>query len=130
MIAPSSPDFNFALGNAADELYSYTIGICGRKTDRNPRMPRVLYDTFVDDVVSTCRAVHADIFTANGIALGQTRRDMQKSAAANCVRLVHLIRMVYDRGWISEKQRDTWQRMVIEVKWKIVNWMKSDAKRG
>lgn len=71
MSAQSSPDFNFALGNAADELYGYTIGICGRKSDRNPRMPRALYDTFVDDVVSTCRDVHANIFAANGIHDGK-----------------------------------------------------------
>lgn len=34
-----------------------------------------------------------------------------------------------ENGWISEKQRDRWSKLTVNVKWKIVAWMKSDTKK-
>ena len=57
------------------------------------------------------------------------RETAQKTAAAKCVYLNHLIRIAHHRGWISDKQRNRWQALTTKIKFAIVGWIKSDKKR-
>lgn len=54
---------------------------------------------------------------------------MQKTAAAKCIYLNHLIRIAWQRGYISLKQHDRWAKLVTDIKWKTVNWYQSDMNR-
>lgn len=118
---------DFVIGNMADDLVNLTIKMCGKKDDNKPRFPKNLYDSFVSRIYQTVFDIHEFIFIANETRPGERRVEFQKSAASKCVYLNHLIRICTDNGWISEKQRNTWQKLVSAIKWKIVAWMKSDV---
>lgn len=124
----SSSVDRFDLANKVDALLEHTLTMCGKADDGRPRFPRVLYDGYVSEILRTATLIHHDIIMANETARGATRLALQKEAAGNCVVLNHLIRVSTYKGWISEKQRDTWQKLVTAIKWKIVYWIKSDEK--
>lgn len=113
----------------ADDLVSLTLELCGRAEDNKPRFPRLFYPSYVTRLINTALDVQELIIEANEIRLGETRRTAQQQAAAKCVYLNHLIRIAHERGYISEKQRDRWQKLVTAVKWATVKWMQSDAAR-
>lgn len=117
----------FGLGNMADDLVDLTLEMCGKAEDRNPRFPRLFYPSYVDRIINTALDIQELIFEANEIQLGETRRTAQQRAAAKCVYLNHLTRIAYGRGYISEKQRDRWQKLTTAIKWATVHWMQSDA---
>ena len=116
----------FGLGNMADDLVSLTLELCGKAEDNKPRFPRLFYPSYVDRIVNTALDVQELIIEANEIRRGDTRRAAQQQAAAKCVYLNHLIRIAHERGYISEKQRDRWQKLVTAIKWATVKWMQSD----
>ena len=125
----SSSRKDFALGNMADDLVTLTLELCGKADDRNPRFPRLFYPSYVSRIVNTALDIQELIIEANEIRRGITRSDAQRQAAAKCVYLNHLIRIAHERGYISERQRDRWQKLVTAIKWATVRWMESDAGR-
>ena len=124
----SSSRKDFALGNMADDLAVLTLELCGKAEDRTPRFPRLFYPSYVDRIINTALDVQELIFEANEIRRGATRTEAQQRAAAKCVYLNHLIRIAHERGYISERQRDRWQKLVTAIKWSVVRWIESDAK--
>ena len=42
---------DFLLGNMADDLLSLTLDLCGRKDSSTPRFPRLLYDSYVNQII-------------------------------------------------------------------------------
>lgn len=116
----------FGLGNMADDLVSLTLELCGKADDRNPRFPRLFYPSFVTRTINTALDIQELIIEANEIRIGEARRTAQQQATAKCVYLNHLARIAYERGYISEKQRDRWQKLTTAIKWATVHWMQSD----
>ena len=125
----SSSRKDFALGNMADDLVDLTLELCGKAEDRTPRFPRLFYPSYVNMLVSTALDVQELIIEANEIRIGDKRLEAQQRAAAKCVYLNHLTRIAHKRGYISEKQRDRWQKLTTAIKWATVRWIKSDAER-
>lgn len=123
----SSADFQLA--NMADDLLALTLDLCGRKDDKTPRFPRLLYDGYVSQIISAAVTIQKNIVMANEMRRSEARTKLQQDAAAHCIWLVHMIRIAADSGWISGKQRDRWSKLTVNVKWKIVTWMKSDTKK-
>ncbi len=123
----SSADFQLA--NMADDLLALTLDLCGRKNDKTPRFPRLLYDGYVSQIISAAVTIQKNIVMANEMRRSEARTKLQQDAAAHCIWLVHMIRIAADSGWISGKQRDRWSKLTVNVKWKIVAWMKSDTKK-
>jgi len=119
----------FELPNKADELLELTLVMCGKSDDHCPRFPKCLYDGYVSEILRTATKIHHHVILANEMPRGEYRAALQKEAAGECVVLNHLIRTATYKGWISEKQRDTWQKLVTSVRWKILGWIKSDAKK-
>lgn len=120
---------DFAIGNMADDLLEVTLELCGKDETKTLRFPKVFYANYVDAIVKTALAIQESVFEANEIAQGEMRRGCQKRAAVKCTYLNHLIRVAFDRGYISEKQRDRWQKAATALKWSIVRWIQSDEKR-
>lgn len=113
----------------ADDLLALTLDLCGRKDDKTPRFPRLLYDGCVSQIISAAVTIQKNIVMANEMRRSEARTKLQQDAAAHCIWLVHMIRIAADSGWISGKQRDRWSKLTVNVKWKIVAWMKSDTKK-
>ena len=42
---------DFLLGNMADDLLSLTLDLCRRKDSSTPRFPRLLYDSYVNQII-------------------------------------------------------------------------------
>lgn len=124
---PKEPK-EFLLAQMVDDLLEITLEMCGKDEKKTLRFPKLFYDGYVSCIITSAVTIQKNVIMANEIARGETRKNMQKEAAANCVWMNHLIRVSTNKGWISEKQRDRWQRLVTSVKWSIVNWMKSDEK--
>lgn len=120
---------DFLLGNMADDLLALTLEICGRKDDKTPRFPRLLYGSYVSQIIGAAITIQKDIVMANEMRRCEVRTKLQQEAAAHCVWLAHMIRIAGNKGWISDKQRDRWSKLTVNTKWKIVVWMKSDAKQ-
>lgn len=119
----------FELGNMCDDLVELTIEICGKDEDKCPRFPKWSYATLVERIMNTALDIQEQIIEANEYRLGETRAASQKMAAAKCVYLNHLVRLTWQRGYISQKQHDRWSRLITNIKWKTVNWFKSDQAR-
>ena len=122
-------DKAFRLGNMCDDLVELTIEMCGKDEDKCPRFPKWSYATLVDRIMNTALDIQEQVIEANEHELGETRAGMQKTAAAKCIYLNHLIRIAWQRGYISLKQHDRWAKLVTDIKWKTVNWYQSDMSR-
>lgn len=124
----SCDDTNFAIGNLADDMVELTLELCGKDENHTLRFPKVLYDSYVNRIANTALDIQGLIFESNGIHRGDRRLDLQRDAASKCIYLIHLIRIAANKRWISEKQRDRWQSIVVSLKWAIVRWRQSDQK--
>ena len=120
---------DFAIGNMADDLLNLTLELCGKDGEKRPRFPKVFYRNYVHIMVTTALAIQECVFEANEIAMGEMRKEYQKKAAVKCTYLNHLVRVAHERGYISEKQRDRWQKLITALKWSVVKWIRSDETR-
>lgn len=120
---------DFELAQMAGDALSHAIKLCGKKQDKCTRFPKYLYPTYVDKILSTSSDIHELIILANETALGENRLNRQKEAAAKCVYLMALVRISFENGWISGKQCDEWQKLLKNIKYKTLNWIKSDQAR-
>lgn len=112
----------------ADDLLSLTLDLCGRKDSSTPRFPRLLYDSYVNQIIQAAILIQKNIIIANELPRSARRKELQQEAASTCIWLTHMIRISGQHGWVSSKQQEQWQKLVVNIKWKIVAWMKSDDK--
>lgn len=122
-------DENFSIGNLADDMLETTLELCGKDENKTLRFPRVFYDSYVARIINTALDAHENIFSANGTPLGEKRTEFQQTAARKLRYMNHLIRVAFNRGWISEKQRNRWQELCTRLMWGVVKWSNSDMKR-
>lgn len=117
------PQPDFMLGQMADDLVCYTIMLCTKSEDKTTRFPYRLYNTYVDVILSTSLSIQKDIFLANSLHSKDPKRmSLQEECLGLCVYLCHLVRIAFDHGWISEKQRDTWIAKTMKLKYKASAW--------
>ena len=109
-----------------DSLVDLSIELCGKNEDKCPRFPKWSYTSLVERIMNTALDIQEGVIESNEFRLGETRATAQKTAAAKCVYLNHLVRIAWQRGYISPKQHDRWARLITNIKWKIVNWYKSE----
>lgn len=123
---------DFALCNLVDDLFLLTLDMCDRDSKR-PRTPKRLHRSLADRIVLTASAIQEAVILANETELSAAAREerlqLQKSAMRHCTVLKHQARILCERGYISEKQRERWQKLTVSVYWKIYAWQKSDKKR-
>ena len=106
-----------------DDLVILSIEMCGKKGE-TPRFPAYLKNSYVDVIMRTSLSIQESVFIANESRDPQQRRSLQNDAQAKCVYLNHLIRIAFEKGWISDKQRDRWQKLATSLRWSIRNWTK------
>lgn len=121
-------DKNFILGNMCDDLVSLSLELCGKYEDKCPRFPKWSYPTYVERIMQTTLDIQELVITCNEYHKGNLRLQMQVKAAGKCVYLIHLIRIAWEKGYISEKQHARWSGLATSIKWKIVRWWKSENK--
>ena len=121
-------DKNFILGNMCDELVDMSLDMCGKSTDNNPRFPRWSYDTYVERIMRMALDIQELIITCNEYRKGDNRKIAQIKAMGKCTYLNHLIRIAWNRGYISQKQHDRWSKLTTSIKWKIKRWCDSENK--
>ena len=107
----------------ASDLLLLSIEMCGRKT--NPTFPAWLKDNLVQHIMVVTLTIHYNVFIANQMRNREERLRLQTEAQALCTYLNQLIRIAYDKRWISDKQRDRWQRLTTSLGWKIYSWSKA-----
>ena len=120
---------NFLLGGMVDDLVEMSLELCGKGEDRCPRFPRWSYSNLVDRIMNAALDIQELVIEMNEYKIGEARANGQRTAAAKCVYLNHLIRVAWKRGYVSQKQHDRWAGLTTKIKWKIVNWWKSDGNR-
>lgn len=125
-------DKDFALCGMVDELLALTLDMCDRDSKR-PRVPKRLHRSLADRIVLTACAIQEETILANETELvPMTRGERlthQKEAMRRCVVLKHQARILAEKGYISDKQRERWQKLTVSVYWKLHAWAKADAKR-
>lgn len=125
MVTNESPQPNFIIGQMADDLVNYTITICTKSHDKQPRFPYKLYNTYVDVILGTALDIQKAVYMANAMRNEDDGRyRLQEECSGNCIYLCHLIRIAFDRGWISDKQRDKWVSLTSGLRFKVLAWMK------
>lgn len=129
MAISSGIDKAFKLGNMADDLLCLTLDLCGRDDNHNPRFPLMFYPSLVTQIVNVTLEIQQSVILANEEYFGVERLNAQKKTAARCKLLNHLIRVMKERGYISDKQRDRWQSLVTSIYWACKRWITSDTKR-
>jgi len=117
-------DREFQVGNLADDLVELTLTLCNKDAEHNPRFPERLYDSYVKCIVDTALSIQKHAFIANDdrSMSAAERKRYQSRAEAECIYLNHLIRIAGDKGWISDKQRERWQKQTDALRWKIYWW--------
>ena len=105
----------------ADDLVMLSIEMCGKKGD-TPRFPAYLKNSYVDIIMRTTLKIQESVFVAHESRDPAQRRSLQNDAQARCVYLNHLIRISYEKKWISDKQRDRWQKLATSLRWAIRKW--------
>ena len=125
-------DKDFALCNLADELLALTLDMCDRDS-KHPRTPKRLHRSLVDRIVFTACAIQEETILANETELAPVTRAErlahQKEAMRRCVVLRHQARILAEKGYISDKQCERWQKLTVSVYWKLYAWVKADGKR-
>ena len=125
-------DKDFALCNMVDELLLLTLSLCDREGKR-PRTPKRLHRSLVDRIVLTACAIQEETILANETELSSATRveraAHQKEAMRRCVVLKHQSRMLHECGYISDKQYERWQKLIVALYWKLYAWVRADAKR-
>ena len=119
----------FELANMTDDLMTLSLELCGKDENKTPRFPKLFYPNYVNRVINTALDIQEKVIIANETRIGPARTLLQEEAAAKCVYLNHLIRIAKNKGYISEKQRERWQKLTVNIRWAIARWMQSDAKR-
>lgn len=122
---------DFALADMADDLLLLTLDMCDRD-GKKPRTPKRLHRSLADRIVLTACAIQEAVILANETELktGRAQRaEYQAEAMRRCVVLKHQARILRERGYISDKQYERWQKLCVSVYWKIYAWAKSDSKR-
>lgn len=122
---------DFALCDMADDLLLLTLDMCDRDS-KCPRTPKRLHRSLVDRIVLTASAIQEAVILANETELQADRArrsEYQAEAMRRCVVLKHQARILHERGYISDKQCERWQKLCVSVYWKIYAWAKSDSKR-
>ena len=127
MATEQTPKKEFETGLMADDLVDLTLTLCGKDDERNPRFPRNFYASYVTRIVNTALDIQEAVFLANDDRENswRDRKRYQSRAEAKCVYLNHLIRVAWNKGWISDKQQERWQGLTSSLRWKIFNWWKS-----
>ncbi len=122
---------DFALADMADDLLLLTLDMCDRD-GKNPRTPKRLHRSLADRIVLSACAIQEAVILANETELQMSRErraEYQAEAMRQCMVLKHQARILHGRGYISDKQRERWQKLCVNVYWKIYAWVKSDSKR-
>lgn len=111
----------------ADDLLEITLTLCGKDEEHNPRFPKNFYSSYVNRIISTSLDIQELIILANeDRSLSRNERyTMQCRARSKCIYLNHLIRVAWEKGWISDKQQLRWQSLTTNIYWKIKNWIDS-----
>lgn len=121
----------FSVCTMADDLLLLTLDMCDRES-RRPRTPKRLHRSLVDRIILTACAIQEETILANETdlnALCSDRAAHQREAMRRCVVLRHQARILHEKDYISEKQRDRWQKLTVGLYWKLYAWMKADGKR-
>ena len=77
-----SSSADFQLANMADDLLSLTLDLCGRKDDKTPRFPRLLYDGYVSQIIAAAVAIQKNIIMANDMRRSEARTKLLPAQAA------------------------------------------------
>ena len=121
----------FVICNMADDLLLLTLDMCDRESSK-PRLPKRLHRSLADRIILAACAVQESVILANETDLKTSkvaRAEHQQEALRELVVLKHQARILYEKGYISEKQRDRWQELIVSLYWKIYAWAQADAKR-
>nr|DAF37389.1 MAG TPA: Avd-like protein [Caudoviricetes sp.] len=124
-------DKEFSVCTMADDLLLLTLDMCDRES-KQPRTPKRLHRSLVDRIILTACAIQEETILANETDLNALRIDRathQREAMRRCVVLRHQARILHEKGYISEKQRDRWQKLTVGLYWKLYAWVKADGKR-
>ena len=118
----------FEICDMADDLLLLTLDMCDREGSR-PRLPKRLHRSMADRIILTASAIQEAVILANETQLSPARAEYQAEAMRRCAVLKHQSRILVARGYISERQRDRWQKLAVGLYWHIHAWRNADAKR-
>lgn len=117
-------DNDFYVGNLATDLVDYTLQICNKPPDKPPRFPKIMYESYVTQIVNLTLRIHQNICEANALRAKEYKRsEFQYLSLGECASLEKLIHIALKRGWISEKQYINWQRKICDLHFKILKWI-------
>lgn len=125
MASTSSPADKFIIGQLALELVEYTIERCGKRKDKGGNFPYRLYNTLVDRILTYSLDIHEYVVLANSENVNSNVRiEYQKKALGLTIAMKQLIRVCYEKRWITPKQQEIWVGKIVTIMYKIKNWMK------
>lgn len=111
----------YNIAYSADELLDYTLLICGKKEDKTPRFPRLLYNSYVENIINEVCNVVRYVVLANENE-NDIRIEYIENIISSCIILNHYIRVAAKRGWISMKQNETWLEKINDIQTQAYRW--------
>ena len=111
----------YNIAYSADKLLDYTLLICGKKEDKTPRFPRLLYNSYVENIINEVCNVVRYVVLANENE-NDIRIEYIENVISSCIILNHYIRVAAKRGWISIKQNETWLEKINNVQTQAYKW--------
>lgn len=103
----------------ADDSVLTTLTYCSKKQNKTSRFPAAYYDTYVSRIINSNLNIQRYIFEAIENPDKELKNKYWHRVLSECTYLNHLIRIAYQKKWISSKQRDIWQEKIIKIKLEI-----------
>lgn len=97
---------NFYLLSVSDQLVELILEVCGKRDEKSPKFPRVLYDTYVNKIILIALRIQEISIYLTSEKLEDNFDRYQTELELKAIQLNHLLRIAYEKKWINDSQRE------------------------
>lgn len=129
---PSKGESPLHILPVADKMIHFTLTI----TDNATRFPKKIRFSVTNKIQGHALAIYDNLVEANEIFPIMDDQDkadrlkLQRAALTECKKLLHMIQLSKDRGYIDSGTFDYWTKLTVDVKCMTARWYDAERKTG
>lgn len=129
---PSKGESPLHILPVADKMIGFTLST----TDNPKRFPKKIRFSVTNKIQGHALAIYDYLVEANEIFPIMDDQDkadrlkLQRAALTECKKLLHMIQLSKDRGYIDSGTFDYWTKLTVDVKCMTARWYDAELKTG
>lgn len=129
---PSKGESPLHILPVADKMIGFTLST----TDNPKRFPKKIRFSVTNKIQGHALAIYDYLVEANEIFPIMDDQDkadrlkLQRAALTECKKLLHMIQLSKDRGYIDSGTFDYWTKLTVDVKCMTARWYDAERKTG